>query len=138
MTAYLTAATAVLLLASGAKAEKAPAAGAEPSITMSVPAACADVWKQVYQGADDSWKVTVLPPRPADEKVPDTQALASFIGAVEGLESALADYDRLDRDIFYVRTRTRSLKELAAKYPKLDRALLRAAKVQACREVAGE
>lgn len=141
MTATLTAATAVLLLASGARAEKAPAAAeaaAEPTITMSVPAACADVWKQVYEGADDSWKVTVLPPRPADEKIPDMQALGAFVASVEGLESALAGYDAADRDIFYVRTRTKSLKELGAKYPKLDKGILRAAKVQACRDVAGE
>ncbi len=123
-----------------AAAGTAPAEAAKgPSVTASVPAACADVWKEVYPQFDKGgWKVTVLDPREKDLKVPVPEVLESFVTAVPGLSDALASMDALDRDLFYVRVRGKSLAELKRHYPKIEPATLRAAKLQACRDVAAE
>ncbi len=118
----------------GAKA--APKQAAEPKVTFSVPAACADVYAKVYTEIDATWSVTVLEATSADESVPSPEALASFVASVAGLEKSLEKLDAVDRDVFYVRVKTRTLADLKKKYPAIDAKVLEAAKVQACREAA--
>lgn len=122
-------AAAVMLLAG---------APAEPKVTVTVPAACAGVWAKVYVDFDRSWTVDVLPARAEDERLPEPEVLDAFIARVSGLDAAIAKLDAADRDLFYVRVKTRSLAELQKKYPRLAPALLEAAKVESCREAAGK
>ncbi len=64
-----------------------------------------------------------------------TEVLNAFLAAVPGLKSATANFDRLDKDMFYVRVHYfYSLARLQKEYPKMDKGLLWAAKLQACRD----
>lgn len=136
----------LLVLASGAspmKSDKAAAPApakpaAEPAIEMSIPAPCADVWKDVYEGANASWKVTVLAPRAEDEKLPEPEQLKAFVLSVPGLEDAIATFDSADQDVFYVRARTQPLPKLVKSYPTVDPKIVRKAKLQACKEAAAK
>lgn len=128
----------VMILASGAKPAPPVKAAAEPVIEMSVPAPCSDVWKDVYEGASDSWKVTVLAPRKEDEKLPEPEALKKYVLSVPGLEDSIATFDAADQDIFYVRARIQPLAKLVKSYPTVDPKVLRKAKVQACKEAAAK
>lgn len=123
-------ASSALLL--GAKASPK----AEPKATFSVPAACADVYAQVYTELDPSWQVTVLDATRADESVPTPDELFTFVSVVPGLDKAVEKMDAADRDIFFIRVKTRTLGELKKKYPAIDAKVLEAAKVQACRDAA--
>jgi tetratricopeptide (TPR) repeat protein len=107
---------------------------AEPPVTLSVPAACSDVYRQVFTDLDPSWSVTVLPPRD-DVRLPMPKVLNAFLAAVPGLESATAKFDALDKDMFYMRVHYLfSLAQLQKEYPKMDKGLLWAAKLRACRD----
>ena len=139
----VTASLALLLAGSPAAASakanpKATPAPAEPAITVSVPAACADVWKSVYTDFDKSWKVNVLAPTKEEEQTPMPEVLDAFLARVPGLEQAVASFDALDRDLFFIRTQTKSIAELAKTYPKIPRDLLTAAKTDRCRNAAGK
>ena len=129
MGSVILSAAAVLLLAG---------APAEPKVTVTVPAACAGVWTKVYVDFDRSWTVDVLPVRAEDERLPEPEVLEAFLARVPDLETALAKLDAADRDLFYVRVKTRPLAELQKKYPRLAPALLEAAKVETCRDAAGK
>lgn len=130
----------LLVLASGAAPVKneTAAAPAVPVLEMSVPAPCSDVWKDVYTDAKPDWKVTVLAPRPEDEKLPEPAVLKAYVLSVPGLEDAIATFDAADQDVFYVRARTQPLAKLVKAYPTVDPKIVRKAKVQACKEVAAK
>lgn len=135
---------AVLLLAAPAAAgEATPGTAPEapatpPPVRVSVAAACKDVWPKVYTDLDPSWTVDVLRVRPEDERLPAAEALAAFFARLPELDRALAGLDAADRDVFYVRVKTRGLTELRQRYPRVPAELLEAAKVDLCREAAGE
>lgn len=136
MASMITAAASLVVLLAGAPAAaKTPA---EPTITVTVPAACADVWKSVYTDFDESWKVTVLAPTKEDESTPAPEVLDAFLARVPGLSDAVAKFDALDRDIFFIRLQTKPLSELVKQYPKIKRTVLEAAKTDRCRNAAGK
>ena len=129
----------LLVLASGATPVKnEPAPVAAPALEMSVPSPCSDVWKDVYTDAKPDWKVTVLAPRPEDEKLPEPAVLKAYVLSVPGLEDAIATFDAADQDVFYVRARTQPLAKLVKSYPTVDPKIVRKAKVQACKEAAAK
>ena len=139
VTMLVSASLAVLLAgARPAAPAAAPAPADEPAITVSVPAACADVWQKVYTDLDRTWTVEVLPVGPEDERLPEPEVLDAFIARVKGLTEAVRSMDAVDRDVFFVRLKTRGLAELKKRYPKLDGSLLEAAKVESCRASAGK
>jgi hypothetical protein len=113
-------------------------APSEPTVTVSVPAACGDVWSHVLHEFDRSWNVTVLAPSKKEQGLPMPDVLDRFLASVPGLERAVAHMDALDRDVFYVRLHTRRLAELTRQYPAIDRALLERAKVEACQRVVAD
>ena len=144
MTPMIAAASLVMLLAGAPATAKAPAktaptpASAEPAITVTVPAACADVRKSVYTDFDASWKVTVLAPTKEDESTPQPEVLDAFLARVPGLADAVAKFDALDRDILFIRLQTKPLADLVKQYPKIKRSVLEAAKTDRCRNAAGK
>jgi hypothetical protein len=110
----------------------------QPPTSMMVNPACADVWDEILLDWDPAWKVSALEPRPQDERLPDPAVLAAFLGSVPGLEKAVAKLDAADRDVLYVRLHTLTLADLGKHYPALGPRLLRAAKLQACRQTLAE
>lgn len=141
MTPMIAAAALVITLAGAPATAKAPAKtapAAEPAITVTVPAACADVWKSVYTEFDESWNVTVLAPTKDDESTPQPEVLDAFLARVPGLSDAVAKFDALDRDIFFIRLQTKPLADLVKQYPTIKRSVLEAAKTDRCRNAAGK
>lgn len=107
---------------------------AAPQVSFTVPAACSDVYADVYTDLDPSWVVTVR--HDGKVELPMPEETDAFLMIVPGLEKAVSGMDALDRDLFYVRTHEAGFAELQHLYPNLDGKLLRAAKVQACRDAA--
>ena len=141
MNSMIAAAASIVMLlgAAPAASAKAPAkTTAEPPITVTVPAPCADVWKSVYTEFEPSWNVTVLPASKEDETPPEPEVLNAFLARVPGLEAAVAKLDALDRDMFFIRLQTKTLAELKKAYPKMKADLLEAAKTDRCRNAAGK
>lgn len=109
-----------------------------PSVTISVHPACADVWKDVFRDADPSLNAALQDARPEDQNVPTPAVVDRFLSKLHGLEKALVPMGRLDRDLFYMRVYVSRFEKLLLLYPQIDPALLRAAKIQACKDVVGE
>jgi hypothetical protein len=113
-------------------------AQSQPPVTVTVPAACADVWPHVFTQFDRSWNVTVLEPSKTEQALPMPDELDRFVASVPGLESAVAPMDALDRDLLYLRLHTRRLADLTRQYPAIGRALLERAKVEACKRIVAD
>lgn len=108
------------------------------AVTISVHPACADVWRDVFKDADPSLSGALQDTRPEDQTVPTPALVDRFLSKLHGLEQALAPMGRLDRDLFYMRVYVSRLEKLILLYPRIDPPLLRAAKIQACKDVIGD
>ncbi|HEY8278748.1 MAG TPA: hypothetical protein VIH99_03945 [Bdellovibrionota bacterium] len=65
-------------------------------------------------------KTGKIPPRVRRaDRIPDKSNREAAFACVPGLTEDLAKMDELDRDIFYVRAKTKELKELKTLYPSI-------------------
>ena len=135
MKTMIHAAILALLAGSPAAANATPKA-AEPAINVQVPAACADVWKKVYTEFDPSWNVSVLAVTKEDEALPPPEVLEDLVARIPALEKFLGALEAPERDIFFVRVKTRTLAELQKRYPKLATKVIEDAKIEVCRDAA--
>ena len=102
----------------------APAANAEDAKADS-PAFQVEVDPKVYPSANFERKGVKsgnIPPRVRRaDALPGKTERESAFERVPGLEGAIAGMDELDRDVLFVRAKTRELKELKVFYPKISR-----------------
>lgn len=89
-----------------------------------------EVDPEVYSAKDfarKGVKTGKIPPRvKRPDAIPTKQERDTAFGCVPGLAEEIQGMDELDRDLLFVRARTKPLKELSKIYPSLDQKKLAA------------